>query len=68
MTSPPDQHAAAWRDPSVAVADRVAQLMAEMTLEEKVAQLYGVWVGADSAGAGVAPHQHDMAGTPVVWE
>jgi beta-glucosidase len=68
MTSPPDSHAAAWRDPSVAVADRVALLMAEMTLEEKVAQLYGVWVGADSSGGGVAPHQHDMAGLPVAWE
>ena len=68
MTSPTDQHAATWRDPSVAVADRVARLMAEMTLEEKVAQLYGVWVGADSSGGGVAPHQHDMAGLPVAWD
>jgi len=31
-----------------------------MTLEEKVAQLAGIWVGADAAGAGVAPHQADM--------
>ncbi|AWB89909.1 glycoside hydrolase family 3 N-terminal domain-containing protein [Salinibacterium hongtaonis] len=39
---------------------RVAALMAEMTLEEKVAQLYGVWVGASAEGGEVAPHQHDM--------
>ncbi|GAA2527487.1 glycoside hydrolase family 3 N-terminal domain-containing protein [Streptomyces levis] len=31
-----------------------------MTLEEKTAQLYGVWVGAATDGDGVAPHQHDM--------
>ncbi|WP_199921208.1 beta-glucosidase [Streptomyces globisporus] len=34
--------------------------MREMTLEEKTAQLYGVWVGASDEGAEVAPHQHDM--------
>jgi beta-glucosidase len=31
-----------------------------MTLEEKVGQLAGIWVGADATGAGVAPHQSDM--------
>ncbi|MEU6112997.1 glycoside hydrolase family 3 N-terminal domain-containing protein [Streptomyces sp. NPDC047117] len=31
-----------------------------MTLEEKTAQLFGVWVGASAEGAEVAPHQHDM--------
>jgi beta-glucosidase len=31
-----------------------------MTLEEKVAQLAGIWVGADASGGGVAPHQADM--------
>ncbi|MFE1549910.1 beta-glucosidase [Streptomyces sp. NPDC058718] len=31
-----------------------------MTLKEKIAQLYGVWVGASDEGAEVAPHQHDM--------
>lgn len=58
---------APWRDRSLDVAARVAALMAEMTVEEKVAQLYGVWVGADASGAGVAPHQHDLAGVPVPW-
>jgi beta-glucosidase len=32
------------RDPSRSIAERVADLMARMTLEEKVAQLGGVWV------------------------
>ncbi|MFI1929165.1 glycoside hydrolase family 3 N-terminal domain-containing protein [Streptomyces sp. NPDC020330] len=31
-----------------------------MTLREKVAQLFGVWVGASDEGAEVAPFQHDM--------
>lgn len=31
-----------------------------MTLQEKTAQLYGVWVGASDEGGEVAPHQHDM--------
>nr|WP_173318108.1 glycoside hydrolase family 3 N-terminal domain-containing protein [Streptomyces fulvorobeus] len=31
-----------------------------MTLQEKIAQLFGVWVGASDEGAEVAPYQHDM--------
>ncbi|MEW2222096.1 glycoside hydrolase family 3 N-terminal domain-containing protein [Streptomyces sp. NPDC006990] len=31
-----------------------------MTLQEKVAQLFGVWVGASDEGGEVAPFQHDM--------
>ena len=49
-----------WSDPSVGTATRVKALMAEMTLREKVAQLFGVWVGASAEGGEVAPHQHDM--------
>ncbi|BDV32015.1 beta-glucosidase family protein [Microbacterium terricola] len=39
---------------------RVDELIAQMTLEEKIAQLYGVWVGASDEGGDVAPHQHDL--------
>lgn len=39
---------------------RVEDLIARMTLEEKIAQLYGVWVGASDEGGDVAPHQHDL--------
>ncbi|WP_235032528.1 beta-xylosidase/alpha-l-arabinosidase [Actinacidiphila yanglinensis] len=39
---------------------RADALIAEMTLREKAAQLYGVWVGASAEGGEVAPHQHDM--------
>ena len=64
MSSEPVSPTSGWRDKTLDTATRVAALMAQMTVEEKVAQLYGVWVGADSAGAGVAPHQHDLAVPP----
>ena len=37
----------AWRDTARPAAERVELLLAEMTLEEKVAQLGSRWVGAD---------------------
>ncbi|MFF3739643.1 glycoside hydrolase family 3 N-terminal domain-containing protein [Streptomyces sp. NPDC002566] len=51
---------APWRDSALPAAARVDDLLARMTLEEKTAQLYGVWVGAATDGEGVAPHQHEM--------
>ena len=42
-----DTEQAPWRDPAVPAEDRVADLISRMALEEKVAQLYGVWVGID---------------------
>jgi len=51
---------ARWRDTRLSPAERGAALIPLMTLEEKVAQLAGIWVGADATGAGVAPHQADM--------
>ena len=51
---------APWQDVSLAPEQRVAAVIAEMTLREKVAQLYGVWVGVSSAGGDVAPFQHEM--------
>ncbi|WP_030617981.1 beta-xylosidase/alpha-l-arabinosidase [Streptomyces achromogenes] len=49
-----------WNDPSQDIGTRVSALIDAMTLEEKTAQLYGVWVGASAEGGEVAPHQHDM--------
>ncbi|MEU5596431.1 glycoside hydrolase family 3 N-terminal domain-containing protein [Streptomyces sp. NPDC020298] len=54
MTSAP------WRDSALPAAARVDDLLARMTLEEKAAQLYGVWVGAATDGDGVAPLQREM--------
>jgi beta-glucosidase len=53
-----------WRDADAPTDARVADLLGRMTLREKVAQLYGVWVGMDTAGADVAPHQHEFAEAP----
>ncbi|MFI9807688.1 glycoside hydrolase family 3 N-terminal domain-containing protein [Streptomyces sp. NPDC052301] len=52
---------APWRDPALPAEARVADLLSRMTLEEKAAQLYGVWVGAATDGDGVAPLQREMA-------
>ncbi|MFF4251130.1 glycoside hydrolase family 3 N-terminal domain-containing protein [Streptomyces sp. NPDC001663] len=52
---------APWRDPALPAAARVEDLLSRMTLEEKTAQLYGVWVGADTDGDGVAPLQREMS-------
>ncbi|MGV9347361.1 beta-xylosidase/alpha-l-arabinosidase [Streptomyces spiralis] len=49
-----------WNDPTLPVTTRVDALIDAMTLQEKTAQLYGVWVGASDQGGEVAPHQHDM--------
>ncbi|MGZ3097617.1 beta-xylosidase/alpha-l-arabinosidase [Streptomyces sp. H72] len=49
-----------WKNPAHPVTARVSALIDAMTLEEKIAQLYGVWVGASDEGGDVAPHQHDM--------
>jgi beta-xylosidase len=47
-----------YRNTSLPLAERVESLVSQMTLEEKVGQLMGVWVGASDAGEPVAPHQH----------
>lgn len=64
-----------WQDRSRPAAERVADLLGRMRLEEKVAQLYGVWVGIsvkDGAENGeegeVAPYQHDLAGDGLNWD
>jgi beta-glucosidase len=57
----------AWRDPGLPPGARAAHLVDLMTLEEKVAQLAGVWVGADESGAPVAPHQTDLTRDPLAW-
>ncbi|MFI2643162.1 glycoside hydrolase family 3 N-terminal domain-containing protein [Streptomyces sp. NPDC018610] len=58
---------APWQDPALPAAARVDDLLSRMTLEEKTAQLYGVWVGASTDGDGVAPHQQHM-NTDYDWD
>lgn len=52
-----------WNDVRLPPAERVDALIGAMTLREKIAQLYGVWVGVGDDGGDVAPHQHDLEGT-----
>jgi beta-glucosidase-like glycosyl hydrolase len=47
----------AWRDPARSADERIADLLGRMTLEEKIAQLGSVWMGASGDGDGVAPMQ-----------
>src|SRR5690606_28675030 len=49
-----------WQDRRLTPTQRADALIPLMTLEEKVAQLVGVWAGADPSGDGVAPRQSDM--------
>lgn len=51
---------APWHDRALRPEQRVEALVVAMSLPEKIAQLYGVWVGADTGGGDVAPHQHDL--------
>lgn len=46
----------------------IDDLVLHMTLEEKLAQLAGVWVNASTDGDSVAPLQNEMAGDPRSWE
>jgi beta-xylosidase len=56
-----------WRDPSRPAAERVADLLARMTLEEKTAQLTSVWLGDQPQDSNVAPMQGELrsAGPPL---
>ncbi|MGO4144543.1 glycoside hydrolase family 3 N-terminal domain-containing protein [Paenarthrobacter sp. YAF11_1] len=52
----------------VPASDVVEHLIREMTLEEKLAQLVGVWVNASTDGDSVAPLQSQMAGDTRSWD
>ena len=67
-TRPGAEDATPWRDRELSPVERVDALIALMSLEEKVAQLVGVWVGADASGGGVAPHQATMTSELPPWD
>ncbi|MCL2418522.1 MAG: glycoside hydrolase family 3 C-terminal domain-containing protein [Conexibacteraceae bacterium] len=64
MSADPVPHGALapWHDTALTAQARVDALIAAMTLPEKLAQLYGVWVGASPVGGDVAPFQHELTG------
>ncbi|MGH2836290.1 MAG: beta-glucosidase family protein, partial [Solirubrobacteraceae bacterium] len=54
---------APWHDLTLGPVQRVEALIDAMTLREKLAQLYAVWVGVSPTGdAEVAPFQHELTG------
>ena len=57
-----------WKDASVPDEARVEALMSRMSVAEKVAQLYGVWVGIDNEDGEMAPHQHEFGVLTVSWD
>ncbi|SOD66794.1 beta-xylosidase [Streptomyces zhaozhouensis] len=61
-----------WHDATRTPLDRARALLSELTLEEKLAQLVGLWPGSDAGGsdeADVAPLQHEInAGQPDLAE
>jgi len=54
------EQTAPWRDPSRPAAERAADLLARMRLEEKVAQLGSIWLGHPPRDSNVAPMQGDF--------
>ena len=55
-----------WADASRPLAERVESLLGEMTLDEKLAQLGSVWVGAELGSGNVAPMQEAFADPAVL--
>lgn len=62
-------HDEPWCDPARPAAERVADLVGRMTLREKLAQLYAVWLGQSSSDgeAEVAPFQHELVDDDLDW-
>ena len=51
-----------WQDTTLPAAVRAADLLARMTPQEKIAQLYSVWPGSnETPGGDMAPHQHALS-------
>ena len=55
-----DQDTQLWRDPTRPAAERVADLLGRMTLEEKAAQLTSLWLGHQPRDSNVAPMQGEF--------
>ncbi|GLY90936.1 glycoside hydrolase family 3 N-terminal domain-containing protein [Actinoallomurus iriomotensis] len=57
-----------WRDPRLPVAERVADLLDRMTIEEKAGQLIGYWAESAREGEEVAPLPDDFGEPPPLEE
>jgi beta-xylosidase len=59
--TPTTPQASPWADTSKPLTERVEMLLSEMTLDEKLAQLASVWLGAELGSGNVAPMQEAFA-------
>jgi beta-xylosidase len=57
-----------WRDPRLPVAERVADLLGRMTVEEKAGQLVAYWAESAREGEEVAPLPDDFGEPPPLDE
>jgi beta-glucosidase len=57
-----------WRDRGAPIAARVGDLMSKMTIEEKIGQLCGLWLGIDEQTGEVAPYQSEMGTGGSEWK
>ncbi len=57
-----------WRDPAAPAADRVRDLLARMTIREKIAQLSSLWVNIGASSGAMAPHQDESVASAAPWE
>ncbi|HUN32500.1 MAG TPA: glycoside hydrolase family 3 N-terminal domain-containing protein [Trebonia sp.] len=53
--------AGGWQDPARPAEERIATLLSLMTIEEKIAQLGSIWIGATGDDDGVAPMQDQFS-------
>jgi hypothetical protein len=58
------QEVQAWRDPTRLAAERVGDLLSQMTLEEKAARLTSVWLGDEPRDSDMATMQGEFTGRP----
>jgi beta-xylosidase len=61
MPEMPRSQPRSWTDTSRPLAERAELLLGEMSLDEKLAQLASVWVGAELGSGNVAPMQEAFA-------
>jgi len=50
-----------WQDPARSAQERIATLLSLMTIEEKIAQLGSIWIGATGEDDAVAPMQDQFS-------
>jgi beta-xylosidase len=68
VTIEPSLSTETWRDPAAPAADRVRDLLARMTVREKIAQLSSLWVNIGASSGAMAPHQDESVASAAPWE